>query len=333
MIRSCIAAQSADVMAMHSLGFYVHHLSPNLITFTNSLAVRWYGLAYVLGFYLAFLVMRHLSRRGLSEIKEDAVADFITMTAIFGVVIGGRVGYMLFYNFDAFIHQPWIIIYIWDGGMASHGGMVGVLLFVIWYARRHRISWLGLGDTLVCGAPLGLLTGRIANFINGELFGRITDVPWAVKFPTEIHHSDFLQRTTSDLPFARFPHNSPDILAFYQQNFGDVQQFIDLLHPRHPSQLYEAAGEGLFLFLVMITLRLKFPRLPHGTLSGLFWLLYAVVRIALENYREPDSGAEFVMGLTKGQFLSTFMVVAGVSFIVIGRLTGKPLKAPADSRV
>lgn len=313
------------------LATYVHNLSPDLVRFTDRIAIHWYGLAYVLGFYLCYLVMRSLAQRGLSEIKPDAVADFITMTALFGVVLGGRMGYVLLYNFDAFVHNPLILLQIYDGGMASHGGMVGVLLFVIWYARRHKLSWLGLGDTLVCGASLGLMLGRIANFINGELFGRVTAHPWAIKFPTEIHHQDFHQRYLSDHGQA-FPmidpslQHSPEILAAYSQHFGSEEAFTRLLYPRHPSQLYEALGEGLFLFIVIYALRVKFPRLPHGILSGLFWILYAVVRIALENVREPDSGAEFILGLTKGQFFSTFMIAAGAAFIALGLWREKRLK-------
>lgn len=305
------------------LAYYVHNLSPDLIKFTERWGLHWYGLSYVVGFYLAYLIMHRLAKKGLSEIKPEAVADFITMTAMFGVVVGGRVGYMLLYNFDAFLHNPLIIVQIYDGGMASHGGIAGVALFLLWYARRHKISWTGLGDTLVAGAPLGILTVRIANFINGELFGRITTVPWAVKFPTEIHHQDFLQRTPLDLPFSTFPQHSPDILAFYQQNYGDVSKFTDLLNPRHPSQLYEALGEGLLLFLVLYTIRVKCPRLPHGILTGLFFILYAVVRIVLENVREPDSGSEMILGMTRGQFFSTFMIAAGGAFLIFGLVKGK----------
>lgn len=310
-----------------TLAYYVHHLSPDLVKFNDSIAVHWYGLSYVVGFYLAFLVMHSLAKRGMSEIKPEAVADFITMTAIFGVVLGGRLGYMLLYNFDAFIHNPLIFLQIYDGGMASHGGIAGVALFLLWYARKHKISWTGLGDTLVAGAPLGIMTVRIANFINGELFGRITTVPWAVKFPTEIHHLDFLNRTTSKLPFESFPQHSPDILAFYEKNYGDVSQFTELLHPRHPSQLYESAGEGLLLFLVLYTIRVKFPRLPHGILTGLFFILYAAVRIALECVREPDSGSQMILGLTRGQFFSTFMIAAGLAFLAFGWTRGRRVTA------
>ena len=311
--------------------YWVHDLSPDIIKFTDRLALHWYGLAYVLGFYLCYLVMRRLARLGLSEIKEDAVADFITLTAIFGVVLGGRIGYMLLYNFDGFLREPWIILRIFDGGMASHGGIAGVALFLLWYARKHKISWTGLGDTLVVGAPLGLLTGRIANFINGELFGRVTDVSWAVKFPTEVTHEDFLTRYATEhgqgFPLDPALIHSPEILDFYSGVFGSREAFVDVLHPRHPSQLYEALGEGLLLFVILYLVRVKFPKLPHGILTGLFFLLYAVIRIALENVREPDSGAPMVLGLTKGQFFSTFMIVIGVVFMVWGTIWGK--KKPA----
>ena len=136
------------------LAYYVHNISPDLIRFTDRIGVHWYGLCYVLGFYFAYLVMAYLARRGLSEVAEDKIADLITGTAIFGVVIGGRLGYMLGYGFNEFIRTPWIIIRIWDGGMASHGGIIGVALYLLWYARKHNLSWTGIGDTLVCGAPI-----------------------------------------------------------------------------------------------------------------------------------------------------------------------------------
>ena len=311
------------------IAYYVHNLSPFVFRFTDRIAVHWYGLAYVMGFYLAYVVMKHLAKRGLSVIRPEQVADFITFAAIFGVVLGGRLGYMLLYDFDNFIHRPWSLFLINQGGMASHGGIAGLALFCLWFARKHKISWTGLGDTLVCGAPLGIFFGRIANFINGELFGHITTVPWAVKFPTEIHHEDFyahLPPAAEGIPFERFPQHSQEILAFYKENYGDPQQLIDMLHPRHPSQLYEALGEGALLFAALFIIRIKFPRLPHGVLTALFFLLYAVARIALENVRQPDSGANPILGLTRGQFFSTFMIVIGLAFLAYA--LWKPQRLP-----
>lgn len=316
------------------LATYLHDLSPHVIKITDSIAVHWYGLAYVLGFYLTYLVMFHLAKRGLSEIKPEAVADFITLVALFGVVMGGRLGYMLLYNFDDFIHHPWIFFLLNQGGMASHGGIVGVALFCLWYARKHKISWTGIGDTLVCGAPLGIFLGRIANFINGELFGRVTNSSWAMKFPTEITHQDFVvqggdQQLQNDV-FQRGLQHSPDIIKFFEQQRGGRAELETILHPRHPSQLYEALGEGLFLCAILLFIRIKFPRLPHGIITGLFFLLYSIIRIALENVRQPDSGSEMIMGLTKGQFFSTFMIVTGIAFLVHGCLFGKRVPSAAN---
>lgn len=303
---------------MTTLAYYLHDLSPKVIRFTDTIGVQWYGLAYVLGFYLAYLVMARLARIGLSEIKEKDAGDFITLVALFGVIVGGRVGYMLLYNFDDLVRNPLTLFYLWQGGMASHGGIAGVALFCLWYARKHQISWIGIGDTLVCGAPLGIFTGRIANFINGELFGRITNVPWAVKFPTELLHEDYYKQGGVSVPMPDGLMHSPDIIAWFEKNRGGRAELDALLHPRHPSQFYEALGEGLLLSAVLIFVRVRFPKLPHGILTGLFFLLYAAVRIALENVRQPDSGSGLILGLTKGQFFSTFMIVAGLAFLAYG---------------
>lgn len=298
------------------LAYYLHDLSPQVVRLFGGFAIHWYGLAYVLGFYLTYLVMRFLARRGLSELKPDQTADFITLVAFFGVVLGGRLGYMLFYNFNEFIREPWIFFLLHKGGMASHGGIAGVVLFTLWYARKHRLSWTGLGDTLVCGAPLGVFLGRIANFINGELFGRVTTVPWAVKFPTELHHKDYLVQGGKPVDVPEQLQSSPEIIEWFERTGGGRAELEALLHPRHPSQIYEALGEGLFITIILLAIRLKFPRLPHGVLTALFFLLYAVARISLENLRQPDDGASPIWGLTKGQFLTVFMVFIGLAFLV-----------------
>lgn len=309
------------------LAYYLHDLSPHVIRFTDSFAVHWYGLAYVLGFYLCYLVMHHLAKRGLSEIKPDQVADFITLVALFGVVLGGRIGYILLYGLGEYRDTPWEALKLWKGGMASHGGIAGIALFTLWYARRHRISWTGIGDTVVCGAPLGVMLGRLANFVNGELFGRVTTVPWAVKFPSELLHEDFVRQGGEPVSLPPGLLHSPDIIAFYESQGGGRAELEAILHPRHPSQLYEAFGEGLFLFGVLLALRLRYPRLPRGILTGLFFVLYALVRIALENVREPDSGADSILGMTKGQFYSVFMIAIGLAFLLFGVLAGTKEKS------
>jgi hypothetical protein len=144
-----------------------------------------YGLAYVLAFVSSYLLFLWLAKRGFADLPVERVGDFITGAALFGVIIGGRLGYVFFYK-PEMLREPLSILRVWEGGMSSHGGMLGLLLFTFYYAHRHKISWMNLGDNLVVTAPIGLFFGRCANFINGELYGRIANLPWAMQFPKEL---------------------------------------------------------------------------------------------------------------------------------------------------
>jgi phosphatidylglycerol---prolipoprotein diacylglyceryl transferase len=313
------------------LAYNLHTFGPDLIHFSGNLGIHWYGLAYVLGFYCCYLVLHSLSKRGYGELKPDKVADFITMVALFGVVLGGRLGYMLLYDFDHFIHDPKSIFFINQGGMASHGGIFGIVIFTWIYARKQHISWTGLGDNLVVGAPIGLFFGRLANFINGELYGRITNVSWAWKFPTEIHEMGIAPSQLGiPSPDDRWPQHSNEIIALAKKTPDGMQKLVDVLHPRHPSQLYEAALEGVFLFSVLYFVRTRSKNLPNGLLTALFFLLYAVVRITVENFREPDPGYDLYFGfITKGQLYSFFMIATGLAFLIWSLTKGRRL-APAS---
>jgi phosphatidylglycerol---prolipoprotein diacylglyceryl transferase len=218
---------------------------------------------------------------------------------------------------------------VMDGGMASHGGIVGVFFFTLWYARHHRISWTNLGDHLVIAAPLGLFIGRMANFINGELFGRAAEgVRWAVQFPTEIYHSHFMKHFPpnlldyenflygNDYPNKAQVLNSSEIMAGAAHDPQFLAQLAQSLTPRHPSQIYEGILEGLLLSAILFTVRVKFKRLADGVLTGLFFTLYAIARIFAEQFREPDDGSQSILGLTKGQFYSSFMIFIGVAFFI-----------------
>jgi phosphatidylglycerol:prolipoprotein diacylglycerol transferase len=217
-----------------------------------------------------------------------------------------------------------MLFMIHQGGMASHGGIAGVALFCLWYARKHHISWAGIGDSIVCGAPLGIFFGRIANFINGELFGRVTDVSWAVKFPTELLHEDFVKQGGTPISLPPGAMHSPDIITHFETSGEGGKAALEaMLHPRHPSQLYEALGEGLLLSSLLLFVRIRYPRLPHGIITGLFFILYAIARISLEFVRQPDSGSDGIMGLTRGQFFSLFMIIVGIGFILHGWMRGQ----------
>ena len=167
------------------IAYYVHDLNPLIFRIYDNVGPRWYGLAYVAAFLSSYFLFRWLAKRGYADLSAAKVSDFITGAALFGVIVGGRLGYIFFYA-PEMLGQPVSILEIWKGGMSSHGGMLGLLGFTFYYARRHKISWTNLGDNLVVTAPLGLFFGRCANFINGELYGRLTNVRWAMQFPKEL---------------------------------------------------------------------------------------------------------------------------------------------------
>jgi phosphatidylglycerol:prolipoprotein diacylglycerol transferase len=298
------------------LAYYVHDLSPFLIHF-GAFGLRWYGLAYLAGFVAGILLYRNLSRRGFSDLKPGEVADFITMGALFGVLAGGRLGYLLFYEPMGFLHDPLIFFRVWEGGMASHGGIIGLTLFTVWYARRHGLSWRNLGDNLAVVAPVGLFFGRCANFINGELYGRVAAVPWAVQFPKEIltwppeRLSPLLEETALIDPSFSSPG---EVISGIAASPALGALLAERIPPRYPSQLVEAGLEGVLLFLLLWGLRTR-VRLPDGALSGIFFIAYALVRILGECFREPDAPLTGI--LTRGQFLSLFMIAIGVLFLFI----------------
>lgn len=298
------------------LAYYVHDLSPYLIRLGDGIGLRWYGLAYLAGFVVGILLYRRLAVLGFSDLRPDQVADFITMGALFGVLLGGRLGYMLFYDREGFLRDPLLFFRVWEGGMASHGGILGLTLYSLWYARRHRLSWRNLGDNLAVVAPVGLFFGRCANFINGELYGRIAHVPWAVQFPKEIlfyspdRLDSLLARTSRIDPSLGSPEA---VVAGVDASPALHDLLASELSPRYPSQLIEALLEGVLLFSLLWILRTR-VRLPDGVICGVFFLAYAGVRILGECFREPD--APLTGFLTRGQFLSLFMVLAGLLFLL-----------------
>lgn len=266
--------------------YWVHDLSPFLIRFPeNPLGlegIRYYGLSYLLGFFTAWGLLRWYDARNKFAIDADARSSLMT-AAIIGVIAGGRIGYMLFYDLDAFLKNPLLILRVDQGGMSSHGGFIGVFLAMVWFAKKYNYSFLQLGDVVVTLAPLGICFGRIANFINGELWGRVTNVSWAMIFPES-------------------------------QPVYDATQGVFVLAPRHPSQLYAAFLEGLLLFLY-VQWRFWRTQPKPGQLGGEFLIGYGVVRIFGELFREPD--AALIMGLSRGQFYSIFMILVGAIVIFI----------------
>lgn len=298
--------------------YYVHDLNPLIFRLWDNVGPRWYGLAYVLAFICGYLLFRLLAKRGYDDLGLNKVADFITGAALFGVIVGGRLGYALFYK-PEMLRAPISILRVWEGGMSSHGGMLGIFFFALFYARRHQLSWRNLGDNLVVAAPLGLFFGRCANFINGELYGRATNVSWAMQFPKELTENFTEANRAIDACVKIDPSlNSSDAIVAAVRDHPQVKEILrGILTPRHPSQLYEAFFEGIVLFLILWLVRTRM-RQPNGILIGLFFVCYAIFRIVIENFREPD--ASLIGGFTRGQFFSFFLIAIGLAFIVMAKL-------------
>lgn len=303
---------------------YVHDLNPIALPISGGLALRWYGLAYLAGFLAGFLLLRNLARRGLWVMPPEKVGDFIAGCALFGVFLGGRLGYIFFYHlpkvgWGELAKDPLLVLRVWEGGMASHGGILGLAIFTWVYAKRQKVSWAKLADGLSVVGPLGLFFGRAANFINGELYGRIaTGVPWAVKFPQSlIQESEETQAMAWQACMRVDPSladaNSLDTLIAAARSNPELSKTLgEFLPARHPSQIYEGLLEGLLLFVILWVVRVRFPKAPAGLITGLFFALYAVARIFSEHFREPD--AAMVGILTKGQFFSFFMFLFAAAF-------------------
>lgn len=300
------------------LAYFVDNFNPFIFRLWDNVGPRWYGLAYVLAFVCAFFVVRWLTRRGYCDLPPPRVSDFITWTALFGVLVGGRLGYVLFYK-PQMLREPLSILKVWEGGMASHGGMIGILLFTFYYARRHKLAWMNLGDALVVAAPIGLFFGRCANFINGELYGRAALVPWAMQFPKELLESlrladQAVAASTKIDPQLTTPEQ---IIDAARSNSAITDALRSILTPRHPSQLYEAFCEGVLLFVILWFIRTRLGQ-PNGFLTGAFFICYAIFRIVCEQFREPD--AALVGILTRGQFLSFFLIAIGIAFIIAAKM-------------
>ena len=300
------------------LAYYLHDLDPIIFRIYDNVGPRWYGLAYVLAFISSFLLFFWLAKHGYADLSVAKVGDFITGAALFGVIIGGRVGYVFLYN-PEMLRAPMSILRVWEGGMSSHGGMIGLLLFTLYYAHRHKISWRNLGDNLVVTAPIGLFFGRCANFINGELYGRATRVPWAMQFPKELldHPTEANRAIASCTAIDPSLTTAEAIVASVHRQPEVATTLRSILTPRHPSQLYEAFFEGVVLFAILWFVRTR-TRQPNGMLTGLFFICYAIFRIVIEYFREPD--ATLIGPFTRGQFFSFFLIVIGASFIVAAKM-------------
>jgi len=311
------------------------HIDPVALDLPGPLDVRWYGLGYLAGFGLGFLVLRALARRGFLRVDPDAIGDLI-FGLVVGVIVGGRIGYVLFYQLAEYRANPAGALRVWEGGLSFHGGLIGVLLACLWFARKHKVHWRNVGDALALGAGFGIFAVRVANFINGELYGRVasSDVPWAMRFPTDPVAQALLRADTAAGMRGR------ELLVDRAYHDGTWERIAPQVPLRHPSQLYEALGEGALTLVVVWAVHLwnrrRGARWGDGAYGGIFLVTYGVVRSFLELFRQPDEQFRSagdplgtVLGpLTMGQVLSLSMVLLGLYFLVTA------LRAPAaDLRV
>jgi phosphatidylglycerol:prolipoprotein diacylglycerol transferase len=260
------------------LGHIVHNIDPFIFRLPEWFiiaGIRWYGMLYVISFLITFAYLNWASRTGKSLIKKNQNEQFVLFCAG-GVIIGGRLGYWLLYDSSTLLTNPLIVLKIWDGGMASHGGFIGVIIGLIMFSRKNKLPVFPMADIVSSIAPVGLFLGRIGNFINGELVGKVSYLPWAIKFT----------------------------------NHGAIDQ--EALLPRHPSQLYEAFFEGIVLFFYL-QYRMKKNPTP-GILSAEFLITYSCTRFFCEFFREPD--APLIFSLSRGQFFSIFSLLFGIFLVV-----------------
>lgn len=347
---------------------YVHSLSPILFQFSESIAIRWYGLAYLGGFIVAYLLVDLMAKRGTILLKRDDVTDFITFMAM-GVIIGGRLGYVFFYSPELITKFsssfPFLgVLEVHKGGMASHGGIIGVIVAAYLFGRMKNISTLHVLDLTTFGGSIGFFFGRIANFINGELYGREAPatLKWAVKFPSEIYHwgAAEIEKLRALAPavealgpvkgvggqtlsanadtwyqwvnqFDRLAQANIDyfkealVHATQMGNAKVIEAMAPALTPRYPSQLIQSILEGLLIFILLCVLWRK-PRKP-GFIAAFFGIGYGIARIIGEQYRLPDYGIGFQwLGLTRGQWLSIILVLGAIFFmLMVQRRNAEPL--------
>lgn len=278
---------------------YLHQIDPTAFSL-GPLKVHWYGISYALAFAAAWFLGRSRVRNGrLPGVDDNGYGDLM-FYCMLGVVLGGRIGYILFYDLPTYLAHPLQVFKVWEGGMSFHGGLLGVVLAMAWWARKHRLHFFDVADFVAPLVPAGLGFGRIANFINGELWGKYTGTNWGVIFPT------------TDPNMANLQLDAAQLQAQYAA--GMLDRFA-----RHPTQLYEALLEGLLLFCVLWFYSRK-PR-PRYAVSGLFVLLYGLFRFSVEFVRVPDAQLKYLAfdWLTMGQLLCLPMIALGLFWLWLSR--------------
>ena len=245
-------------------------IDPVIFSF-GAIQIRWYGIAYVLGFLLGIYLIKQINKNYKAKIENKKIDDFF-IWSIIGVIVGGRIGYIVFYQFETIFTNPLDILFIWKGGMSFHGGLIGIIVSIFLFSKKNSINFFQLSDLVSSVAPIGIFFGRLANFINVELYGRVSNFQFAMIYPN-----------------------------------------IDQM-PRHPSQLYEAFFEGFIIFIILRYYNKKnFTKNNFGLITGLFLILYGIIRFSIEYLREPDAHIGLLFNsITMGQLLSIPLIILGI---------------------
>ena len=301
-------------------------IDPVLIDFPGPIDIRGDGLVYLVGFVFGHFLLVRLCRRGFLPLSEEKVSDLI-LYLILGVMLGGRLGYILFYD-PSLLWPLNRIIQVWKGGMAFHGALIGIFVATWIFARKNKVSLWKLMDAMALVGPPGIFFGRLANFINGELFGRIAGkgVPWAMRFPTDPVAARLLGLGGLD-------KRGQELRIMTALKDGEWLKIKDQVPLRHPSQLYEALAEGLILFLILWGIyrsrSKKGKPLSTGTYGGLFLLGYGIFRFIIEFFRQPDPQLGLVLwSFSRGQELCFLMILVGLGILWLRRGKGDPAHKP-----
>ncbi|WP_225413245.1 prolipoprotein diacylglyceryl transferase [Stigmatella hybrida] len=294
----------------------LHGLNPYLLHFSESLSLRWTGAASLVGFLLAFVWLRRRTARGDGPLAPQEVAGFVVYASLFGVMLGGRLGYVLLHQWDDFSRDGSIFFQFRQGGASMPGALLGVLAFTAYSAHQHRRSWLHLMDTLAVLAPLGFLLWHLAAFTAGEPLGHVSTAPWALRFPAELNIDGFQPADVPALdlsPLAQAPGHELARLA--NESPALLEELHRVLPPRHPVLLYQAALEGLVLAGLLFALRKRWPELPRGMMSGCFFLLYGVLACASLPFREPALNLPVSYQFETGVPMAALMMMVGAAFM------------------
>jgi phosphatidylglycerol:prolipoprotein diacylglycerol transferase len=315
----CVTRRPALWQKPRVFAVWLNNLDP-VIVHLGPVALHWYGLSYVISALIGYRLYVHLARRGYTDIPPAKVADMITWVGLLGVLLGGRLGWIQFYGrFQDHSDDPyWWWLRVNKGGMSSHGGILGIAIVTFILSRKWKVSWTGIGDSLCVVATVGLFLVRCANFVNGELYGHPTTVPWGVQFASEVRDNPALTEAAGAEMSVFYERGgqlaeAERLIALARTDPAVADRFREILPVRHPSQLYEALLEGALLFAILWIVRTRF-RVPRGMITGLFFILYATVRIIGEEFRIPDPA--WKMGnWSAGQTLSFYMYAIGAAFI------------------